>query len=983
MILQASLLSCFNLPQTMNRFSFTLLLSFLFSCSLWAGNVSGIIRGSIIEGENGEPVIGANILIVELGTGTVTDLDGTFSMDVPEGAYQLKISYIGYQNITIEKVEVTPGKVTLLENIRLEESKLQLEEVVITAKSIRTTETALLTVKKKSAVMMDGISSARMKLIGDATAVEAAKRVTGVSIEGGKYVYVRGLGDRYTKTTLNSMDIPGLDPDRNTLQMDIFPTTLINNIVVSKNFTADLPADFTGGVLDVETKDFPEEKTFQVSVSTAFNPRMHFNSDFLQYNGGKTDFLGFDDGSRALPQGADAAVIPTPFVRPDQEVNAFARSFNSQLAAVRKTSLMDLGASISFGNQIALKTNKSGVEPKLGYIFSLSYKSDYKYYDDVYNNEYQRFIDKEAYEMRYATIIKGQMGERNVLGGALAGLAYKTARSKYRLTVMRLQNGESRAGKFDIDNDGAAVGQSGYIAISDNLEYNQRSLTNLLLNGTHVSKNAAWEIDWRLSPTLSTSYDPDIRKTAFTYTPSSTFFSSGAGGNPSRIWRYLDELNAAAKIDITRKYTFKGEEAKLKFGGNHTYKTRDYEILFFDIQFFANQQWVNPDPATVLDPANIFPNRPNSLYYQSGNNTPNPNQYSSNVNNTAFYISNEFVPLRKLKTVLGVRAEKFVQRHTGRDQIFANGDVINGRNLDNAKVLDALDFFPSVNFIYSINDDQNLRASYSRTIARPSFKELSFAQIIDPISNRIFNGSLFTYADWSGKLSETRINNLDVRWEWFMQGGQIVSISGFYKNFDRPIELVRIPEQQTSTEYQTRNVGDGLLFGLELELRKDLGFISPGLKNFNLSGNLTLVESEIEMTAVEFNARKGYEKDGENVKNTRPMAGQAPYVVNLGLTYSNSEAGLDAGLFYNVKGSTLTIVGAGLFPDIFSEPFHGLDFSLNKRFGADKKTSIDFKVSNILNDRVENFYQSFQAQDQLFSRINPGTTFSLGLSHKF
>ena len=212
---------------------------------------------------------------------------------------------------------------------------------------------------------------------------------------------------------------------------------------------------------------------------------------------------------------------------------------------------------------------------------------------------------------------------------------------------------------------------------------------------------------------------------------------------------------------------------------------------------------------------NLFPNRPNGIYFQTGNNDPNPNEYSSNVNNLAGYVSFEFNPFNRLKTILGVRVENFVQRHTGRDQKYAGGDFENGKNLENAIVLDATDLFPSVNLIYSLTPDQNLRLAYSKTIARPSFKELSYAQIIDPISNRIFNGSLYEYPDWDGKLVETRIDNLDIRWEWFLEAGQMISLSGFYKKFDKPIELVRIPTQQTSTEYQARNVGDGQLYGFE------------------------------------------------------------------------------------------------------------------------------------------------------------------------
>lgn len=946
----------------------------------------GKVRGTVYEEGTGESLVGVTVLVKGTLNGTTTDLDGKFTLEVAEGTHAIQFSYISFQSMVLEGVNVKVNEVKVLDDIFLKESSHELMEVVVKAEAIRTTEAAMLTMKKQSAAMIDGITASKIKLTGDATAVEAAKRVTGVSVEDGKYVYVRGLGDRYSKTTLNSVDIPGLDPDRNSLQMDIFPSNLIDNIYVSKNFTADMPADFTGGLLNIETKDFPEQKIIALSLGLSYNPSMHLNSDYLTYEGGKNDFLGFDDGTRGLPQRAREPNIPTPVSgAPQNEVVDFITSFNPELGATPKTSLMDFSLGFSIGDQINIGNdkNKSSKDSKLGYIFSLSYKNEFRYYDDVIFGEYQRFIDPDIYEMRYATIQNGQIGEHNVLIGALGGLAYKTKLSKYRFTAMHLQNGESRAGKFQIDNDGEAVGQSGYLAGSDNLEYNQRSLTNLLLNGVHVFGTSGWEMDWRLSPTLSNSEDPDIRKTAFTYRSADTLFNAGAGGNPSRIWRSLNEINTTAKVDITKKYKIASNDAKVKFGVAHNYKHRDYEILFFDVQFFGSQSWSNPDPNNVLDPINLYPNKPNSIYYQSGNNDPNPNSYESNVNNLAGYVSGEMYLMPKLKTILGLRVENYVQRHTGRDQVYAGGDLVNGKNLDNDKVLESTDLFPSVNLIYELTKSQNLRAAYSRTIARPSFKELSFAQIIDPLSNRIFNGSLFTYSDWDGKLTETRIDNFDIRWEWFQENGQMYSVSGFYKRFDNPIELVRIPEQQTSTEYQPRNVGDGELYGLELELRKNLEFVSPFLADLSFSGNFTYVISEIDMTDSEYNSRKTYQKTGETIEDTRVMAGQAPYVINAGLTYSNPDSGFDAGLFYNVKGSTLSIVGGGLFPDIYMEPFHSLNFSLNKKLGAERRTTVDFKVSNILNQKMQSFYKSYQAEDQIYSSFNYGFELGVGISYNF
>lgn len=963
----------------------TLVLAVMFSSSILAQN--GNIRGKVIDEKTGETIIGANVIVQELeSVGAVTDLDGNFTVSAKEGTYSVKISFVSYQPIIVEDVEVKPGETNVLGTIILKEESTELTEVKITAKAKRTSEAALTLMKKKSPNMLDGISSEKMDLVGDGDAAEAAKRVTGVSVEGGKYVYIRGLGDRYTKTTLNGMEIPGLDPDRNSLQMDIFPTNLIDNIMISKNFSAENPADYTGGLLNVETKGFPEEKFLNISVGLGYNPSMHFNDNYLTYEGSSTDYLGFDNGERALPKRAAISNIPTPLSgASSEEVNNFVGSFNSTLAAERKMSLMDFSVGVSLGDQFDLKKEDAPQDEvkQLGYIFSLTYKVNYKYYSDVEYSDWQRAADSSEYELISANRQTGELGSQNVLIGALGGLALKTKYSKYRLTVMHLQNAESKAGKFTIDNNGSAVGQSGYLAYSDNLSFNERGLTNFLLNGNHVLKESGWEVEWGVAPTLSNSSDPDIRKTAFTITATDTSFSAGAGGNPSRIWRDLQEINLPARLDFTKKYQFLEREAKLKFGASYIYKQRDYEILFFDMQFWGQQSWEGPDASVVLDEENIYPNNPNGIYYQSGNGNPNPNKYSSTVHNSGLYISNSFDLFENFKTILGVRAEYFVQYHTGRDQKYASGDTIAGNSLNNETVLNSLDFFPEANLIYTFYEKFNLRGSYSMSIARPSFKELSFAQILDPITNRIFNGSLFEYSDWDGNLVETRIHNADLRWEMFMERGQIISLSGFYKFFNNPIELVRIPEQQTSTEYQPRNVGDGYLFGVEFELRKNLDFISEKLEDLNVSCNFTYVKSQVEMTDTEYEARKLYEKAGQNIDNKREMQGQAPYVINAGIAYNNRKLGLDVGVFYNVKGPTLFIVGSGLYPDIYVDPFHSLNFGFKMKLGEKKNAIIEFNAENLIGDNTYQYYSSYQATDQTFSRLNPGRKFSIGFKYKF
>jgi len=977
--------------------------------SFYAYSQQGTIRGTVIEDATGEPLFGVTVQIKGTTNGAVTDFDGKFQIKVEPGTYDLQASFVSFEPITITNLPVTAGEVYVIDQIRMKEDVEVLEEVVVTAEVIKTTESALLTVKKKSANLLDGISAASFRKIGDSDAASAVKRVTGVSVEGGKYVYVRGLGDRYTKTTLNNIDVPGLDPDKNSLQIDIFPTSLIQNMVVSKTALAEMPADFTGGVVNIETKDFPEERIIDVSFGISYNPSMHFNNEYITYDGSDTDWLGFDTDLRELPSGARGD-LPQPAQDPDEEVLAFTKSFSPDFQNQQETSFMNYKASLTYGDQIELKNDNN-----LGYIFSLSYRADQAYYDDYTFGEYQlppQSDDND--ELIEANLRSGTIATDNRFLGGLAGIAYKTDASKFKLTAMRLQSGESKSGAFrvveDVEDGRDAVGKSDFVAPNNqNLEYGERSITNFLLNGEHFLNGDQWVIDWKISPTFSSLKDPDIRSAALTEEFGFSF-NAGAAGLPTRIWRFLDEVNVMGRVDVINNTELFGRDAKVKFGGSHIYKQRDYEILQYQLAFFGSQpDFDSPDLSNLLDDENLFGNDEGtaSAYFQSNASTPNPNEYNSALNNTGFYASLEASPVENFKAIIGLRAENFVQTHTGRDQSAAqtisglvdNGATLDeaidevknnpdlGRVLDDDEVLSSFDLFPSLNTTYAVTEDQNLRFSYSRTIARPSFKELSFAQILDPVSDRTFNGGLFPFDtendQWDGNLRETYINNFDLRWEIFLDRSQIYSVSVFYKTFEDPIELVRIPANQTGNELQVRNVGNSFLYGAEFEFRTALDILSPSLKNFFLNGNLTLTETVLSMTDVEFNGRKRFEREGEDIDDTRQMAGQAPYVINGGLSYQNFELGLEGGFFYNVQGPTLAVVGTSLFPDVFTEPFHSLNFNLNKQFGEDRNITINLSVENILDDRREEFFVGHDAKDQIFKGFSPGTTIGAGLTYSF
>jgi len=947
--------------------AFQLITSFAFA-------QNGTLRGAIFDESTGEPLYGVSVLVKETSTGAVTDFDGKFEIQVAPGSYTLQISYISFSTVNLTEVIVEAGKVNVLSDVLMKTEESELETVTVSAAAIRTTESALMSVKRNAPNVMDGISASTFRQIGDGDAASAVKRVTGVSIEGGKYVYVRGLGDRYTKTVLNGVDVPGLDPDRNALQMDIFPTNVIDNIIVSKSFTAELPADFTGGVVDIETKDFPEEKEFRLGISGGLNPSMNLTSDYLKYDGGKTDWLGFDDGTRAIPTGNTvnipqyAQVVGNPSGPLGQEYQTILRSFGKTLGGYRATSMMDFGLSFSLGNQLA--------RPKVtwGYNLALTYKNETEYYKDAEFQLFAKQADPSQNELEPLENQVGDYGVNTVLLGGLAGVALKTKGSKFKLNFLHLQNGESKAGEFEFINTnlGAVFEAKQY-----NLEYSQKGLSSALLSGTHYLNGKAWEINWKLAPTRSTMDDPDIRFTRFRIP------DNGVGtevGLPTRIWRALEETNLVGKLDFTKQLYLFQNEGKLKFGASYVEKDRDFLIQGF--QFPTGNVTFNGDPNQILDEQNLFgPGKINAIRFDPDFIPNNPNAFNSNLENIAGFVSSEFNPSAKVKAIVGLRMEKFTQYYTGTNN---TGSIV----LNNDKVLDDLDFFPTINLVLNLKENQNLRLSGTRTIARPSFKELSYAEILDPITGRTFIGGLFqestnggTELLWDGNLSPTRINNFDLRWELFQERGQMFSLSGFYKSFEKPIEMVQFLSDPGA--FQPRNVGDGSVLGVELELRKGLSFLSSNLQNWFWNANITVTNSKIQMSETELRSRKLTAREGQVIADTREMSGQAPYIVNTGVSYNLYEKGIEAGLFYNVQGPTLNLVGFGNRTDTFTVPFHSLNLNINKTFGAEERIRANFGVENILNDKKQIIFSSYGANDQFFTNLAPGTEIKFGLSISF
>ncbi|MGB8705426.1 MAG: TonB-dependent receptor, partial [Gillisia sp.] len=832
------------------KFTLVLILSLLFNFSY---SQKGKIAGTINDAEVNDVLPFANVVIKGTSTGTTSDFEGDFSLEVEPGTYTIDFSFVGYETLEVTGVIVKAGETTPL-NVTMKSSAGALDEVVITTTTARDTEASVLTLQRNSVNMMDALSSQTFEKIGAGEVSSAVKTVPGVSVQQGKYVYVRGLGDRYTKTILNGVDIPGLDPDRNSIQLDLFPTNILDNIQVVKSSTADLPADFTGGMVNIITKDFPSHQEYSFSIGGTYNPSMHLKSNYLKYDGSSTDFLGFDNGKRDLPVNR-AQRFPRPFDN-DAALTRLTQRFDKTLSAHTATSPIDFNVGFTAGNQYTVGDNN-----KLGYFASASYKNITEFYENYESNSYLRPRNTSEFKLRPNRTLIGNYGKNNVLLSGLAGLAFKTDRSKYQLNVLHIQNGESTAGYFH---------QNIYVSdvvdvYRDNLEYTQRSITNALLSGKHTNEDASWTLEWKLSPTLARVYDKDIRITPFEYSAQTDTYSirPSSSESPSRIWRNLEEKDLVGKVDLSKRHQLFNREATLKFGGGYNYKKRNFSIDQYQILIQGPvSESYHGDANQILASGNIWTPESGTGSYINGSYEPS-NTFDAYNTDASAYISEDFKITDKLKAILGLRFEKYDLYYSGQNNL---GTVV----FKDKNLLNKADLFPSANLIYSTTENSNLRLSYSRTTARPSFKEASIAQIYDPLTSRVFIGNI--------NIQPTYINNLDARYEIFGDDAQLLAFSGFYKSFKDPIEL-SIYSDFSADNYQPRNVNDAQVYGAELELRKKLDFISPAFQKFDFNLNVSVIDSKVAMDRSangEYESKKRNLRDGESFDGNRQLQGQSP-----------------------------------------------------------------------------------------------------------
>ncbi len=893
----------------------------------------GSISGFIKDESNNDILIGANVLIVGTSIGSSTDLDGYYSIKgLNPGIYNLKISYISYNNVTVEKVKVEPGKDTKI-SVSLKPTSTQLGEIIVSAEMIKSTEGALLQIQKNSLNIVDGLSSELISKNNSSDGADILSRMTGVTVSDGKYAFVRGIGDRYNNTMLNGANLPSTDPEKKSFSYDLFPASLIENVLTSKTFTADKPADFSGGLVEINTIEFPSKFIMEFSASSSYNNRSTFD-DFNTYSGGNKDYLGWDDGTRSLPNlVTDKTVLRGNYSV--TEITEIGKSFANNWDTKTKKAPLNTSYKLNIGDKFNFG------ETVFGYIASLNYSNSVKS-NNIERNNYTFEGPRYTY--------KGSTATQSVMWGALLNLSLKLDKSN-KISLKNIYN--QNADDETINYQGAYYYNPDYRNVTS-MRYVSRSLFSTQLIGEHhLSLMNGLLINWNLNIAESNREEPDARRYVYVRDLEDTEADMMFLLDQSLATRFFGDLtdkNKGAGIDFLLKPFENPNLPSIKLGVLYDKKDRTFNARTFGFKNvpggnFMKEQEILLKPIEDIFVAENFGNN----FIEITEITKPADSYTSYQDVVGSYLMTDFKLFEDLKIVTGLRYEYSLQHLESKN---LKGEPITVNSEYN-------DILPTINMTYILNESMNLRAAFSRTLARPEFRELAPFTYFDFLSNELVEGNV--------NLKRALITNYDFRYEYYPNPGELIAVGLFYKSFQDPIEQVLIASSGFEPTRSFQNAKGAKNYGLELEVRKSFSGITSFFDGLMFVGNISLIKSKIDLNVGGFQ------------ESSRPLQGQADYILNLGLYYDESYTGISASLIFNKVGDRISKVGFNNLGDVIEESREQIDISLSKKLF--NSLNIKFAVKDILaQDRI--MMQKSPSGDKVAERIKVGSDYSIGLSYE-
>jgi outer membrane receptor protein involved in Fe transport len=947
----------------------------LFCAAPFAGAQGlGTVSGVVVSTWDGTPLPGVVVTLRGTTMATQTDASGRFQLaNVPSGDQVLRFSKSGFAAAVVTDVRVLAGQSTTV-NGNLRPEFYSMEEFEVTAEEFTEQTQEILFERQQSLTFSDSMGSDFLSKVGAGDAAEALSKVTGTTIVDGKFAVIRGLSDRYVSTTLNGAEVPSADPYRKAAQLDLIPAAMIESVVVTKTFTPDQPGGFTGGAVNVITKSFPEKFLFSFSVGTSYNTQGSLNDDFLSYRGGSTDWLGLDDGTRALPDIVRDTPVPvlsqpTPLNAADAQLREqINKSFGSlQLSPEKDTSGLGHNFSLSLGDTFKLW------DRRVGYFAGLTYDRDFNFYEGGINRRYELTRDFEVpppfpLVLQPTLALEDTRATDEVSWGALASLNFELLEGhevglNYIFNQVAQDVARVQSGVLDPINDNLSLQ-------TETLHWTERQLRVLQLRGDHRLPDL-WDahLNWVASLAQTSQDEPDLRFFTFVRDtvdgqPVRTFGNPVIDPpQPARYFRELAEDNRNLKLDGDVPFEqWSGLTGQFKTGVYYSKSERSYDERTLGY-FSVNQTYSQPDDGSpFLTESNLTaqPAGNGFVFQRYIRDLQNSFNYDGRSAISATYAMVELPLLEPLKLIGGARVE-----NTDLSVVTFNAS---SRQTTTGEIQQT-DVLPAVSVVYTLVTNMNLRFSYAETIARPTFREFSEAETFDFIGGEVTVGN--------PSLRISNVKNYDARWEWFRRPGEVFAASFFYKQIANPIELAQTETGPTELTYI--NSPEATLWGVELEARTALDILDDNLRNFSVGANFTYIQSEVRRSAVEIANRVAKNVPGED---TRPLYDQSPYIINADITYANPEWGTTATLVFNVSGERLFFAGYTV-PDVYEQPAPRLDFILSQRLG--ERWKLKFSARNLLNPDIERVHDFTgpNGEEYIFSSYTRGLEFGLSLSFDY
>lgn len=934
----------------MHRFSLVILLLGFSVVHVFA---QGSIAGQVKDAATGEPVIGASVLVQGTQTGASTDVDGKFLIaSVAAGTYNLQISYITYKTHIVENVKVEDGKRVTID-IQLTEDVSELSEVVVQGIRSIDNDFALLAAIRESRLVISGISAEQIVRVPDRDAAQIMRRVPGVSIVDNRFVMIRGVSERYNQVMINHAIGPSTEVDKRSFSFDLIPSSSIDQILILKSGSADMPGDFAGGVIRVITKQATDENYLKVGLNFGYRVNTTFR-DFRQSQGSSTDIFGFDNGFRQLPSSFPSTSDMINSSRTSLLREQAGRMLPNNFDYNTRSAPMDMGGNLEWTRNFRIG------QVRISTLNNLTYSNSYLFRDVEFN---RYLIDELDVETRFAFRDKYYENDVRISGISNWGIQIN---DRHSLEFKNLFNvlGEHRT----IIRDGQDLFvNADRIYRNYSYQYLSRRIYSGQLQGTHRFAENTMTLEWVAGYNFLDRNEPDYRRFRTfrvissgeeTYQmqlpPSANLFETG------RFYSDLSDRGVLHGLNLEKKFgkTSDNRSFTVKSGYYIESKARDFSARyvsylypgFFDPQ--VGEQLIRLPLSNIFSPENI---RSQDGFVIEEGTRPSDTYRGENLL-LAGYVAGS-LPLGKFDINAGLRVEHNVQQLKT-----AN---VNGPVYVNNPITSPM---PFLNAAYNITDKSLVRLAYSRTINRPEFRELA------PFLYYNFELELGVFGN--PNLKTANIHNIDLRWEKYPRRGEFISAGLFYKSFANAIETIL----QLTTEAPQATYGNAdkaVAYGTEIEVKKSLSGLGASrfISNLSVNLNASYIFSEVDL-----GQQAGFQQ------RKRQIQGQSPYLFNTGLFYTDHDAGFSVSVAYNIFGQRIFQVGDINFPSIYELPRHSLDMQISKRFGG---TEFKLNIQNLLNAEYR-FYQDTDVNNKIITsssdapilRYRTGQQFSASIVHR-